>query len=64
MFAEGDRSTHEFTNGRGGWLHVARGLVFLNGDELREGDGAKIEGERRIDLEADRPAEVLLFDLG
>ena len=61
--AEGERFTHEFANGRRGWLHIARGLVRLNGDELREGDGAKIEGERKIELDTDHRADILLFDL-
>jgi redox-sensitive bicupin YhaK (pirin superfamily) len=61
--SEGERFGHEFALGRRGWLHVARGLVRLNGDELREGDGAKIEGESRIELDTDHHAEILLFDL-
>lgn len=61
--SEGERLNHEFAQGRRGWLHVARGLVRLSGDELREGDGAKIEGERRIELDTDHRAEILLFDL-
>ncbi|HEY9092675.1 pirin family protein [Parasphingorhabdus sp.] len=63
MLSDGKKLTHEFTEGRRGWLHVARGLVRLNGDELREGDSAKIEGERVIELETDHRAEILLFDL-
>lgn len=61
--AEGEWFTHEFANGRRGWLHIARGLVRLNGDELREGDGAKIEGERKIELDTNHRADILLFDL-
>jgi quercetin 2,3-dioxygenase len=61
--SEGERFAHEFANGRRGWLQVARGRARLNGDELREGDGAKIEGERRIELDTDHRAEILLFDL-
>jgi redox-sensitive bicupin YhaK (pirin superfamily) len=62
--SEGQRLSHVFAPGRRGWLHVARGLVRLNGDELREGDGARIENERNIELDTDHRAEVLLFDLG
>jgi len=61
--SEGEKVTHDFAAGRRGWLQVARGLVRLNGDELREGDGAKIEGEARIELDTDHRAEILLFDL-
>lgn len=60
---EGERVSHRFADSRRGWLQVARGVVRLNGDELREGDGAAIEGEREIVLDTDHRAEVLLFDL-
>ena len=45
------------------WLQVARGLVELNGDELRAGDGAAISNEPQIELASSAGAEVLLFDL-
>lgn len=61
--SEGERFIHEFSEGRRGWLHVARGIVRLNGDELREGDGAKIENELAIELDTGHRAEILLFDL-
>jgi redox-sensitive bicupin YhaK (pirin superfamily) len=62
LFA-GESISHEFTQGRRGWLHVARGLARLNGNELREGDGAKIESESAIKLETEHRAEILLFNL-
>jgi len=49
--------------GRHAWLHVARGEVTLNGDELREGDGAAISGEPSIRLATEAGAELLLFDM-
>ena len=49
--------------GRHTWLQVARGLVELNGDELRAGDGAAISNEPQIELASSAGAEVLLFDL-
>lgn len=61
--SDGQKVVHEFADSRRGWLHVARGLVRLNGDELREGDSARIEGEPFIELDTDHRAEVLLFDL-
>ena len=44
-------------------MQVARGAVLLNGERLDQGDGAAIENERRVTLEALEPAEALLFDL-
>ncbi|MFY0310458.1 pirin family protein [Leisingera sp. D0M16] len=61
--SDGQRVTHTFSEGRRGWLHVVRGLVRLNGDEIREGDGARIENEPAIELDTDHRTEVLLFDL-
>jgi hypothetical protein len=60
----GDRVVHEIERGRGLWLQVARGIVAVNGTEMREGDGAAVEDEPTIAVEADTAAEFLLFDLG
>ena len=59
----GARVSHDLAVGRGAWLQVARGLVALNDTEMREGDGAAIEGEPCLAIEAMTPAEILLFDL-
>jgi quercetin 2,3-dioxygenase len=48
---------------RKAWLHVARGAVRANSMLLGEGDGAAIENEARIAMEAVENSEVLLFDL-
>src|SRR5437773_9892604 len=60
----GERVVHEIERGRGVWLQLARGIVTVNGTEMREGDGAAIEEEPTIAIEADTDAEFLLFDLG
>ena len=62
--AAGERVAHDIAPGRGLWLQVARGILVLNDTEMREGDGAAIESEKRIAIEADTDAELLLFDLG
>ena len=54
---------HALQPGRGAWLQVARGIVALNGTEMREGDGAAVEGEPSLAIEAMTSAEFLLFDL-
>jgi quercetin 2,3-dioxygenase len=61
--SEGERVVHGLAAGRRAWLHVARGIVRLNGDELREGDGAAIVDEREIVIDTEYRGEVLLFDL-
>jgi hypothetical protein len=61
---EGGRVDHDLHASRGCWLQVARGIVALNRTEMREGDGAAIEQEPHLAVEADTDAEILLFDLG
>ncbi len=62
--AAGERIAHEVAAKHGLWLQLARGIVALDGTEMREGDGAAIEGEGGIDVDAETDAEFLLFDLG
>lgn len=57
------RAVHEVDRGHGLWLQVARGIIGLNGTEMREGDGAAVENEPAIAIEAETDAEFLLFDL-
>jgi redox-sensitive bicupin YhaK (pirin superfamily) len=60
----GDEVAAELAEGRLGWLQVARGVVTLNGQELRAGDGAAVEDERRLVIASlSDGSEVLLFDL-
>lgn len=49
--------------GRLQWLQVARGHVALNGDLLKEGDGAYISDEKRLTLNQATDAEIILFDM-
>ena len=60
----GAKITQPLPAGRYAWLQVARGVVTLEGDELREGDGAAIHDEASVSLETATGAELLWFDLG
>lgn len=60
----GEQVRHTLAAGRGAWVQVARGVVGLNGTEIRQGDGAAVEEEASITIAAESVAEVLLFDLG
>ncbi len=62
--APGESVTHAIAPGRGIWVQLARGIIGLNGTELREGDGAALEEEASATIEAETEAEILLFDLG
>lgn len=59
----GEKAQHSIDAGRGVWVQVSRGIAALNGVEMRAGDGAALERESAVTLEADTDAEVLLLDL-
>ena len=60
----GESLSHEFVEGRYGWLQVARGGIELpEGSIMQAGDGARIEQEQLLTLKVLEDAELLLFDL-
>jgi redox-sensitive bicupin YhaK (pirin superfamily) len=61
--ARGEAVGHAPAAGRLGWLQVARGALLLNGERLAQGDGAAIDNEHALTIEALENAEALLFDL-
>jgi quercetin 2,3-dioxygenase len=63
LLEQGESVRHALPSGRHAWLHVARGVVTLNGSPLRAGDGAAVSAEAAIEVTASTSAEVLLFDL-
>lgn len=48
---------------RHGWVQVASGWIEVNGVKLKEGDGAAISQEQKLELKALAPSEFLVFDL-
>lgn len=63
FISEGKELTHTFSKGRYGFVQVARGGITLNGEPLKEGDGADISEINKISLAALSDSEILLFDL-
>jgi redox-sensitive bicupin YhaK (pirin superfamily) len=63
VLGAGERVAYDLAPGRHAWVQVARGQVRLNGELLKEGDGAAIEQLDRIELEGATESETLLFDL-
>ncbi len=54
---------HVVAPNRGAWVQLARGVATLNGQELKEGDGAALDDEDIIHITAQgADSEVLLFD--
>jgi redox-sensitive bicupin YhaK (pirin superfamily) len=62
LFA-GQQVSHRLTQGRGAWIHVARGSVSMDGERLMPGDGVAIDSAGEITLADGADAEVLLFDM-
>ncbi len=54
---------HPVDAGRHAWVQVARGAIALNGETLRQGDGAAVSGEPAVAITGQEPAEILVFDL-
>jgi quercetin 2,3-dioxygenase len=59
----GQQAAYPLAENRHVWLHVAEGEVVLNGKTLSGGDAAAINQETKLDLKANKPSQVLLFDL-
>ena len=59
----GQQIAHSLANHRNAWLHVAEGEVTLNNQTLSGGDAAAITRESKLQVTANKPSQVLLFDL-
>lgn len=59
----GDRVNYKIPAERYAWVQVAKGLVNLNGQDLREGDGIQLVGGQSLEIQTQISAEFLLFDL-
>jgi redox-sensitive bicupin YhaK (pirin superfamily) len=59
-----DKINYHAKSDRYTWLHIAKGIVNLNGEELRAGDGVEISGEAQLEMTTNVGGEILLFDLG
>ena len=57
-----ERAVHTVAPGRRAYLHVARGSVSVNGQQLAPGDALKTDATQLV-LENGTRAEILLFDL-
>lgn len=58
-----DRVTYQLQPNRYAWLQVARGTVNLNDHSLNAGDGVATSAAQLLEINSDRDAEILLFDL-
>jgi redox-sensitive bicupin YhaK (pirin superfamily) len=62
LFDGAERARLDLAPGRKGYVHVARGRIQVNGEQLAAGDALKIDAGG-IELAKGEGAEVLVFDL-
>jgi quercetin 2,3-dioxygenase len=59
----GQPHVHALEPARHAWIQVVQGSVRLGGQVLHTSDGAAVSNEPTLRLEADKPAQVMVFDL-
>jgi quercetin 2,3-dioxygenase len=63
ILGAGERVKHDMDQTRHGWIQIARGEISVNGQRAGQGDGASASGESSLEILAEQPSEILLFDL-
>jgi redox-sensitive bicupin YhaK (pirin superfamily) len=63
LFDGAERAVHKVEPGRRVYVHVARGKLTVNGNQLEAGDALKAVNPRQVAIEDGKNAEILLFDL-
>jgi quercetin 2,3-dioxygenase len=63
ILGAGERVKHEMDQTRHGWIQIARGEISVNGQRAGQGAGASASGESSLEILAEQPSEILLFDL-
>jgi redox-sensitive bicupin YhaK (pirin superfamily) len=61
----GEVLKRDLDTSRYAWVQILRGTIEMNGQALKEGDGAAVSNERELSFSANAPegCEFLLFDL-
>jgi redox-sensitive bicupin YhaK (pirin superfamily) len=63
LLSPGDEVVHNVKVGGYIWLQSAKGSIEVNGQNLKQGDGAAISDEQKLTIKAVEDSELLLFDL-
>jgi len=63
LLGNGEALAYTLAPGRLAYVHIVRGRLALNGQNLATGDGAKIADESALQFLAGEETEFLLFDL-
>jgi redox-sensitive bicupin YhaK (pirin superfamily) len=59
----GDKVEHELKPGRRVFFYVIDGEVTLNGEQLSEGDQARVTDGAKLEIAGERESEIILIDL-
>ncbi|WP_018998456.1 pirin family protein [Hirschia maritima] len=62
-FSEDGATEFEADSSRKYWVQIAQGIVNVNNEEGRAGDGFAISEETKIKIESQTESEIILFDL-
>jgi len=63
LFDADETATLAFNPARKGYLHVVKGQIAVNGENLQKGDAVLLANESSLTLSNGQDAEVLVFDL-
>jgi redox-sensitive bicupin YhaK (pirin superfamily) len=63
LFNGAESFTLSLNPSRKAYVHLVRGALLVNGQQLFAGDAAKLSGETQLTLSEGQDAEVLVFDL-
>jgi len=63
LFGSGQDAQLALAAGRKAYVHLVRGEILVNGECLKTGDAALLDGETQVLLTGAQGAEVLVFDL-
>jgi quercetin 2,3-dioxygenase len=63
LLEPGKPVTHRMAAGRGAWVQLVDGVLTVNGELLRAGDGVATSGAGELRLEARAATEALVFDM-
>jgi redox-sensitive bicupin YhaK (pirin superfamily) len=63
LLTPGEKASYSLAPGRHAWVQVARGAIAVNGQSMEAGDGAPVSQEALLELVAQKPSDILLFDL-
>ena len=59
----GIKLNYELKDKRGTYIQLVDGILNVDGNKIEKGDALKINGEKKLELTAEKNAKIVLFDL-